>query len=149
MKVVTKIVTFNEPNRTGYVYSADVIKQTIDKLPNNEVYVVLGESCEKDYTSAVTVDLNDICGVAKLSVDENSLMGDIKILRTPKGNILSSLIDNGVGIEYGLRGYGYINANNEVSDLNIVSINVMLPTGAPLRQNNINDEEDHIVRGYN
>lgn len=148
MKVVAKIVTFDEPNRTGYVYSADVIKQTIDKLPNNEVYVVLGESYEKDYTRAVTVDLNDICGVAKLSVVENSLMGDIKILRTPKGNTLSSLIDDGVGIKYCLRGYGHINANNEVSDLSIVSINV-LPAGTPFRQNNFNDEEAHIVRGYN
>lgn len=114
---VVKILPIDRPNWNGRTYSQSVVQSAIEKC-KTPVY----GSLESD----VNIDLTKVSHITEnLRIDNGWLVGDVKIFKTPRGQILSGLLlsqkpDN---IKFVTAGYGNISSDGIVSDLVICSIN--------------------------
>ena len=90
---------------------------------------VIGEC---DHPEELTVNLDRVSHmITEMSMDGSNGIGKLKILPTPCGNIVKTLIENGVKLGVSSRGSGNVDDNGYVSEFEIVTIDVVAKPSAP------------------
>jgi hypothetical protein len=91
---------------------------------------VLGEL---DHPDDLKINLDRVCtNMIEMWMDGPNGYGKMKILPTPMGNLVRTLLESGVKLGVSSRGSGNVNeANGHVSDFEIVTVDVVAQPSAP------------------
>ena len=126
MEVV--IATLDVPNKNNRVYSRSVIEDAIKPLVGTKMCGQVG--MPSGDIVAVGIEMDKMSHVVEnLRInDNNQLIGDVTILRTPGGNTITNLMETRP-LDFRLSGVGQIRKVGDityVSDLKIISINAVV-----------------------
>ena len=100
------LATAEVKNGNGRYYSKKLWEREIDKY--KELVKDRRAVGELDHPDSTVINLKNVShNIADMWWDGNNVMGKIEILPTPSGNILKSLIDNGIVVGVSSRGMGW------------------------------------------
>jgi hypothetical protein len=119
-------------NANERVYPVNEIERAVKTLNEqiNTGYSVLGEV---DHPEDLKINL-DRCShmITEMWMDGPNGYGKLKILPTPMGNLVRTMLESGVKLGVSSRGSGNVNeANGQVSDFEIVTVDVVAQPSAP------------------
>ena len=90
---------------------------------------VLGEA---DHPDDLQVNLDRVSHmITNMYMNENNGIGKLKILPTPMGNIVKTLLESGVKLGVSSRGSGNVNESGGVTDFEIVTVDIVAQPSAP------------------
>lgn len=118
-------------NLNERVYPVREISNAVEHV--NEI-LRKGESVlgECDHPEELTINLDRVSHmITGMWMEENYGMGKLKILPTPMGNIVRTLLESGVKLGVSSRGSGNVDARGEVSDFEIVTVDIVARPSAP------------------
>jgi hypothetical protein len=123
MKV--KILELDKPNKNGRIYPTAVIAKSLESVK----YPVFGELGFNPYGGVLaTIDVSNISHkVENLRIEDGFLVGDVTVLKTPKGLILEQVISNA---EFLPKGTGSIDKDGNISEYSLISVGVFNKDGA-------------------
>ncbi len=118
-------------NQNGRVYPMSEISTAVgsimEQLKNGES--VIGEC---DHPEELTVGLDRVSHmITEMKMDGANGIGKLKIIPTPAGNTVKTLIECGVRLGVSSRGSGNVDDNGYVSDFEIVTIDIVAKPSAP------------------
>ena len=119
-------------NANERVYPVNEIERAVKTL-NEQItsgYSVLGEV---DHPDDLKINL-DRCShmITQMWMDGPNGFGKLKILPTPMGNLVRTMLESSVKLGVSSRGSGNVNeANGHVSDFEIVTVDVVAQPSAP------------------
>ena len=107
---------------------ASAVRQINEQIKGG--YSVLGEI---DHPSDLKINLDRVCHVIeKMWMDGPAGMGTLKILPTPMGELVKTMLTSGVKLGVSSRGSGNVDdRNGHVSDFEIVTVDVVAQPSAP------------------
>lgn len=118
-------------NQNKRRYPVSEIRKAVDFM-NNEIKQgndILGEV---DHPDQLNINLDRVSHViTKIWMDGSDAIGRLKILRTPAGAIIESLLKEGIKLGVSSRGTGNVDNNGNVSDFEIVTIDIVARPSAP------------------
>ena len=119
-------------NADERVYPVNEISKAVDTI-NEQIktgHSVLGEV---DHPDDLKINLDRVSHmIEKMWMDGPAGMGTLKILPTPMGELVKTMLTNGVKLGVSSRGSGNVNdANGHVSDFEIVTVDVVAQPSAP------------------
>jgi hypothetical protein len=99
-------------NRNGRVYPMSVLSKEVQRY--NQDYVNKNRAFgELGHPDSPTINLDRVSHmITKLYPDGNNIMGKAKILDTPNGKIVKSLLDGGASLGVSTRGVGSLKPHN-------------------------------------
>ena len=99
-------------NRNGRVYPRDILNKEADRY--NREYVAKNRAFgELGHPDSPTINLDRVSHmITKLYPDGNNFVGKAKILDTPNGKIVKSLLDGGATLGVSTRGVGSLKPGN-------------------------------------
>ena len=99
-------------NRNGRVYPFDVLGKEVERY--NRDYVNKNRAFgELGHPDSPTINLDRVSHmITKLYPDGNNIMGKAKIMDTPNGKIVKSLLDGGASLGVSTRGVGSLKPHN-------------------------------------
>lgn len=118
-------------NHNQRVYPINEIRNAVDAL--NDV-LRRGESIlgEADHPEELNINLDRVSHmITEMYMDQNNGIGKLKILPTPMGNIVRTLLESGVKLGVSSRGSGNVDETGYVSDFEIVTVDVVARPSAP------------------
>src|SRR5574343_1526433 len=118
-------------NLNERVYPVMEISKAVESV--NDV-IRKGESVlgECDHPEELTINLDRVSHmITNMWMDGNMGMGKLQILPTPMGNIVRTLIESGVKLGVSSRGSGNVSDRGEVSDFEIVTVDIVARPSAP------------------
>jgi len=88
---------------------------------------------ELNHPSSVDIDYNNVCHkIIKLVQDKNIWLGESQVLSGhPKGDILSSLLQNNVKVGISTRGVGNITADKDVDQYKLIAHDIVHEPSGP------------------
>lgn len=90
---------------------------------------VLGEC---DHPDTLTVNLDNVSHViTDMHMNGSDGIGTLKLLPTPKGQIIRSMIESGVKLGVSSRGSGNVDHNGMVSEFDIITVDIVAQPSAP------------------
>ena len=100
-------------NQNGRTYDKDILKREVDKYMQE--FVNNGNAYgELDHPESPVVSLKNASHIVRdLYWDGNDLMGKVELLNTPCGNIVKSILQQGLTIGISSRGTGSVKQTNE------------------------------------
>jgi len=99
-------------NRNGRVYPFDVLSREVERY-NNEYVSKNRAFGELGHPDSPTINLDRVSHmITKLYPDGNNIMGKAKIMDTPNGKIVKSLLDGGASLGVSTRGVGSLKPAN-------------------------------------
>ena len=122
-------------NRNKRVYSLHEMRSEVDRYTTD--MIKQGRAMgELNHPATADVDLSRACHlVTELSQDCNVFYGKSKVLSTPTGLIVRSLINDGVKVGMSTRGLGMLvaenNGSNRVKDFRLVAIDCVADPSFP------------------
>ena len=119
-------------NANERVYPVNEIERAVSTL-NEQIhggYSVLGEV---DHPDDLKVNLDRVSHmITEMWMDGPNGFGKLKILPTPMGNLVRTMLESGVKLGVSSRGSGNVNdSNGHVSDFEIVTVDVVAQPSAP------------------
>jgi len=122
-------------NRNKRIYSLDEMKTEVNRY-TNEMIKTGRAMGELNHPTTADVDLGRACHlVTELSQDGNVFYGKSKVLSTPTGLIVRSLINDGVKVGMSTRGLGQLVAEssgvNRVKDFKLVAVDCVADPSFP------------------
>lgn len=123
----------NKRNQNQRVYPASEIARAVKTL-NDQIaggYSVLGEV---DHPDDLRINLDRVSHmITEMWMDGDDGHGKLKILPTPMGDIVKSMLSSGVKLGVSSRGSGNVkeDGSGEVSDYEIITIDVVAQPSAP------------------
>ena len=120
-------------NANQRVYPVTEIGRAVNTL-NDQItggYSVLGEV---DHPEGLNINLDRVSHmIEQCWMDGPNGYGKLKILPTPMGQLVSTMIQNGVKLGVSSRGSGNVSEDggNEVSDFEIITVDVVAQPSAP------------------
>jgi hypothetical protein len=118
-------------NLNERVYPVSEIRRAVENV--NEI-LTRGESVlgEADHPEELNINLDRVSHmITQMWMDGPNGMGKLKILPTPMGNIVRTLLESGVKLGVSSRGSGNVTDNGEVSDFQIVTVDIVAKPSAP------------------
>ena len=119
-------------NANDRVYPVHEISKAVQTINEqlSDGNSVLGEV---DHPEDLKINLDRVChSVEKMWMDGPAGYGKLRILPTPMGNLIKTMLDSGVRLGVSSRGSGNVNdANGHVSDFEIVTVDVVAQPSAP------------------
>src|SRR3990170_5774964 len=109
-------------NHNQRVYPVNEIRMAVDSI--NET-LRRGESVlgEADHPEELNINIDRVSHmITEMYMDGPNGMGKLKILPTPMGNIVRTLLENGVKLGVSSRGSGNVDDRGEVSQFEIVTV---------------------------
>jgi hypothetical protein len=105
----------NLKNRNGRMYPKDIMSKEVKRY--NEEYISKNRAFgELGHPDSPTINLDRVCMMIKsLKEDGNNWVGKAKIMDTPYGKIVKSLIDEGAQLGVSSRGMGSLTQKDGVS----------------------------------
>jgi len=104
-------------NRNGRIYPMEIMKKEVERytkenIEKNRAYGELG------HPDSPTINLDRVSHMIKeLKLEGNNYVGKAKIMDTPYGKIVKSLIDEGANLGVSSRGMGSLRAKNDGTQL--------------------------------
>ena len=119
-------------NANQRVYPTDEIAAAVDAI-NKQVrdgYSVLGEL---DHPDDLKINLDRVCHmITDMWMDGPNGFGKLKILPTPMGQLVTTMLESGVKLGVSSRGSGNVNeSSGHVSDFEIVTVDIVAQPSAP------------------
>jgi hypothetical protein len=119
-------------NANERVYPVEEISRAVDSV-NKQVhdgYSVLGEV---DHPEDLKINLDRVSHcIDKMWMDGPAGYGKLRILPTPMGQLVKTMLDSGVKLGVSSRGSGNVNdGNGRVSDFEIVTVDIVAQPSAP------------------
>lgn len=119
-------------NANGRVYPVNEIERAVKTL-NDQIqngYSVLGEV---DHPDDLKVNLDRVSHmITQMWMEGPNGYGKMKILPTPMGNLIRTMLESGVKLGVSSRGSGNVNdSNGQVSDFEIITVDVVAQPSAP------------------
>lgn len=119
-------------NANGRVYPVNEIERAVKTL-NDQIqngYSVLGEV---DHPDDLKVNLDRVSHmITQMWMEGPNGYGKMKVLPTPMGNLIRTMLESGVKLGVSSRGSGNVNdANGQVSDFEIITVDVVAQPSAP------------------
>ena len=120
-------------NANQRVYPVTEIGRAVKTL-NDEVtggYSVLGEV---DHPEGLNINLDRVSHmITEMWMEGDNGYGKLKILPTPMGSLVKTMLENGVKLGVSSRGSGNVSesGNGEVSDFEIITVDVVAQPSAP------------------
>lgn len=119
-------------NANQRVYPVNEIARAIESL-NKQIstgYSVLGEV---DHPTNLRINLDRVSHmITEMWLDGPNGYGKMKILPTPMGNLVRTMLESGVKLGVSSRGSGNVNeADGNVSDFDIVTVDIVAQPSAP------------------
>lgn len=118
LKRIRGVVADFKPNRNGRTYPRELWEKVINSEYVNEMIkskCLFGEANHPLTDDRVEIDLNNVShAVNKLWIENDAVMGELDLLPTPAGEIISKLIDYGSSIGVSSRGAGSVNSDGSV-----------------------------------
>ena len=119
-------------NYNRRIYPIEEIKKAVDQINEclNRGESVLGEA---DHPEDLNINLDRVSHmITRMYLDGPNGMGKLKILPTPMGNIIRTLLENGVKLGVSSRGNGdWDKTNGYISDYEMVTIDIVAKPSAP------------------
>jgi hypothetical protein len=119
-------------NANERVYPVSEIESAVGTLNEQitEGYSVLGEV---DHPDDLKINLDRVSHmITQMWMDGANGFGKLKILPTPMGELVSTMLQSGVKLGVSSRGSGNVNdANGHVSDFEIVTVDIVAQPSAP------------------
>ena len=118
-------------NHNGRIYPANEIKSAVEDIMNriNQGYSVLGEA---DHPDDLTVNLDRVSHmIVNMYMNGSNGHGKLKILPTPMGQIVKTLLENQAKLGVSSRGSGNLGGNGYVSEFEIITVDVVANPSAP------------------
>jgi hypothetical protein len=119
-------------NANERVYPVSEIESAVGTLNTQitEGYSVLGEV---DHPDDLKINLDRVSHmITSMWMDGANGFGKLKILPTPMGELVSTMLQSGVKLGVSSRGSGNVNdANGHVSDFEIVTVDIVAQPSAP------------------
>lgn len=119
-------------NANQRVYPVTEITNAVKTL-NDQIGTGTSVLGEVDHPEGLQVNLDRVCHmVESMWMDGPNGFGKLKILPTPMGGLVRTMLDAGVKLGVSSRGSGNVNeATGEVSEFEIVTIDVVAQPSAP------------------
>jgi hypothetical protein len=119
-------------NANERVYPVSEIESAVNSL-NEQItggYSVLGEV---DHPDDLKINLDRVSHmITQMWMDGANGFGKLKILPTPMGQLVSTMLESGVKLGVSSRGSGNVNdMNGHVSDFEIVTVDIVAQPSAP------------------
>ena len=118
-------------NQNQRVYPVNEIARACSNIAEKikSGYSVLGEA---DHPDDLQVNLDRVSHmITNMYMSENNGIGKLKILPTPMGNIVKTLLESGVKLGVSSRGSGNVNESGGVTDFEIVTVDIVAQPSAP------------------
>jgi hypothetical protein len=120
-------------NANQRMYPVNEIGRAVKTL-NDQVhggYSVLGEV---DHPEGLNINLDRVSHmITEMWMDDDNGYGKMKILPTPMGNLVKTLLESGVKLGVSSRGSGNVSedGSNTVSDFEIITVDIVAQPSAP------------------
>ena len=115
-----ELIKADEPTINGRVYPKEELEKAIAKLDD----ALVGRLGENTGTDPTKIDLGSIAFlVENVRMDEDSVVGDMKILPTPQGKILKESLP---AFRYAPAGTGNVDDEGNISDYNFMCVDAVL-----------------------
>ena len=118
-------------NANQRVYSSQEIGKAVKTL-NEQIsggYSVLGEV---DHPQDLKINLDRVSHmITNMWMDGPNGYGKLKILPTPMGNLVSTMLDSGVKLGVSSRGSGEVDGGGNVQGFEIITVDVVAQPSAP------------------
>ena len=119
-------------NANQRVYPVQEIAEAVEAINNQlkEGYSVLGEL---DHPDDLKINLDRVCHmITDMWMDGPNGFGKLKILPTPMGQLVTTMLQSGVKLGVSSRGSGNVNeSSGHVSDFEIVTVDIVAQPSAP------------------
>ena len=119
-------------NANQRVYPVQEIAQAVGHVNQQlkEGYSVLGEL---DHPDDLKINLDRVCHmITDMWMDGPNGFGKLKILPTPMGQLVTTMLESGVKLGVSSRGSGNVNeSTGHVSDFDIVTVDIVAQPSAP------------------
>jgi len=118
-------------NANQRVYPVSEISRAVESVQKkiSEGFPVLGEC---DHPPELTVNVDRVSHIIEsMWMDGPNGYGKLKIVPTPMGNIIRTLIESGATLGVSSRGSGEVGNNGEVSNFEIVTVDIVAQPSAP------------------
>ena len=118
-------------NANERVYPVSEIGRAVKTL-NDQIetgYSVLGEV---DHPEGLNINLDRVSHmITNMWMEENNGYGKMKILPTPMGQLVKTMLESGVKLGVSSRGSGEVNESGDVSGFEIITVDVVAQPSAP------------------
>ena len=118
-------------NANERVYPVNEIGRAVKTLNDQitEGYSVLGEV---DHPEGLNINLDRVSHMmTNMWMEENNGYGKMKILPTPMGQLVKTMLESGVKLGVSSRGSGEVNESGDVSGFEIITVDVVAQPSAP------------------
>lgn len=118
-------------NHNQRVYPVNEIRMAVDSINDT---LRRGESVlgEADHPEELNINIDRVSHmITEMYMDGPNGMGKLKILPTPMGNIVRTLLENGVKLGVSSRGSGNVDDRGNVSEFEIVTVDIVARPSAP------------------
>jgi len=118
-------------NHNERIYPVSEIENAVSRI--NEI-LKRGESVlgECDHPEELTINLDRVSHmITQMWMDGSAGMGKLKILPTPMGNIIRTLIESDVKLGVSSRGVGNVDERGIVSQFEIITVDIVARPSAP------------------
>ena len=118
-------------NANQRVYPVSEIAKAVEDVQKkiSEGFPVLGEC---DHPPELTVNVDRVSHIIEnMWMDGPNGFGKLKIVPTPMGNIIRTLIESGATLGVSSRGSGEVDGSGNVSNFQIVTVDIVAQPSAP------------------
>lgn len=121
----------DQRNLNERVYPLHEISSAVQNM-NKRIFSgnsILGEC---DHPDTLTVNLDRVSHIiTDMGMQGANGMGTLKMLPTPHGKLIQTMLENGVKLGVSSRGSGNVDHNGHVSDFDIVTVDIVAQPSAP------------------
>lgn len=118
-------------NHNGRVYPVAEIRSAVDQVNEQlrQNKSILGEC---DHPAELNINLDRVSHmITEMYMDGNNGIGKLKVLQTPMGNIIASLLESDVKLGVSSRGSGDVDAQGNVSGFEIITVDIVCQPSGP------------------
>jgi hypothetical protein len=119
-------------NANQRVYPVNEISRAVEAI-NSQIKGGYSVLCEVDHTDDLKINLDRVSHmIEQMWMDGPAGHGKLKILPTPMGQLVRTMLESGVKLGVSSRGSGNVNeATGHVSDFEIVTVDIVAQPSAP------------------
>lgn len=128
-KILTLLYKTDVPNANGHIYPRETVRKAFEeyskRIKHNVAFGTLGQKTPFDRNDYMNVDVQQTSHMIK-HIEEKPEGFNITalVLHTPKGKLLSKMIDKKQKLSFGTRGVGKI-AGKVIKDFKLISVDVL------------------------